>query len=220
VAVLIPLFPLQHVLLPGMPLPLHIFQPRYRQLVADVSEPGHPGFGVVALRRGRDTDHDVAAADLADVGTVAEIVEREPYPDGRIDLLAVGTRRFRVQTIYADQSPYLSADVEWLPEEFGAVEPGLLPAVRSGCRAYLAALSRLGLRNEDDLAHDPLKLSYQVAAHLQLPLAERLALLAAPTVAERLDAERRLLRRETALLEATGTIPMPVQALRSVLGAD
>jgi hypothetical protein len=84
----------------------------------------------------------------------------------------------------------------------------------------LTRLAGLGLRAEDDLSHDPLKLSYQVAAHLQLPLDERLRLLDQPTVAARLNAERELLRREIALLSATRAIPVPPRVIGSVFGAS
>ncbi|MGI8882433.1 MAG: LON peptidase substrate-binding domain-containing protein [Jatrophihabitans sp.] len=212
----VPIFPLQFVLLPGMPLPLHIFEPRYRQLVADVTAVGQsPCFGVVALRRGGETDHDV---DLAEVGTVAEIVEREPYPDGRVDLLTVGTRRFRVVSVQHGVAPYMCAEIEWLPEEFGSIDASLLGAVRRECRQYLSLLASLGVHTEDDLSHDPLKLSYEVAAHLQLPMAERVRLLSADTVADRLREECDLLRRELALLTATHAVPVSPQSFRSVFG--
>jgi uncharacterized protein len=205
------------VLLPGMPLPLHIFEDRYRQMVADIAETPPAAFGVVTLTRGAPSDTDVS---VADVGTVAEVVESEPYPDGRVDLLTVGTRRFRVLEVDAQTRPYLCAQVQWLAEEFGAVDANLLGQVRRSCRIYLARLAALGLRAENDLSHDPLKLSYEVAARLQLPMEERLELLRGPTVADRLRAELDLLAREVALLGATRAIPVPPQALRSVLGAS
>jgi Lon protease-like protein len=170
----------------------------------------------VTLRRGTEADKEVV---IATVGTVADIVEREPYPDGRIDLLTVGTRRFRIVAVDTE-APYLRAEVQWLEEEFGTVQAGLLGDVRRDCRIYLSRLAGLGLRAEDDLSHDPLKLSYQVAAHLQLPLDERLRLLDQPTVAARLAAERELLRREIALLSATRAIPVPPRVIGSVFGAS
>ncbi len=211
-----PIFPLQFVLLPGMPLPLHIFEPRYRQLVADVTAEGQPAcFGVVALRHGRETEHEV---DIADVGTVAEIVEREPYPDGRVDLLTVGTRRFRVLAVHQGLAPYLCAEIEWLTEEFGSIDAALLGTVRRDCREYLNRLADLGVQTDDELSHDPLKLSYEVATRLQLPMTERVRLLAADTVADRLRAECGLLRREIALLTATHAIPVSAQSFRSMFG--
>jgi Lon protease-like protein len=131
----------------------------------------------------------------------------------------VGTRRFRIVSVDA-KAAYLRAEVEWLEEEFGKIEAGLLGDVRRNCRSYLTRLAGLGLRAEDDLSHDPLKLSYQVAAHLQLPLDERLRLLDQPTVAARLNAERELLRREIALLSATRAIPVPPRVIGSVFGAS
>ncbi len=111
----IPVFPLDHVLLPGLPLPLHIFEPRYRQMLADI-EAARGGFGIVALSRGSETSADV---DFAKIGTLAEILEKEPYPDGSCDLLTVGSRRFRIVDVDSSAKPYLQAQVEWLSEDDG-----------------------------------------------------------------------------------------------------
>src|SRR3954471_17351825 len=85
VAEVIPLFPLSHVLLPGMPLPLHIFEQRYRELLEDLgTAPGGARFGVVALRSGTEAlvpHTDYAPPDVEEIGTLAEILEVEAKDD-------------------------------------------------------------------------------------------------------------------------------------------
>ncbi len=117
----IQLFPLHTVLAPGIALPLHVFEERYRRMVRrclDASEP----FGIVLIHRGREVatptgDSPVLA--LADVGTFAEIREASLHPDGRWDLLVVGSGRFRVRRLSVDPSWALEADVEPVPDERG-----------------------------------------------------------------------------------------------------
>ena len=155
------------------------------------------------------------ARSLAAVGTVAEIVEVEPYEDGRSDLLTIGSRRFRILAINRDLS-YLRAEIEWLDESDGEIRPGLTAAARELCGLYLRALARLARREvtEDVLAADPLRLSYQVAAQLRLPNSERQQLLEATTAADRLGYGLHLLRREIALITQTRSIPVSPRVLQ------
>jgi Lon protease-like protein len=109
----IPLFPLHTVLFPGVALPLHIFEERYRVMVARCLEADAP-FGIVLIRDGRD----VGGGDLsiAGVGTFAAIREAERLADGRYDLLTVGVGRFAIRSVDTDREPYLVATVEPLAE--------------------------------------------------------------------------------------------------------
>lgn len=235
----LPLFPLDLVLLPGLPLPLHVFEPRYRQLVTDVSTGAGDGpgrFGVVLGRAAaRDTfprpvsSRSAAAvlpspaggtgAQLAGIGTVAEIVENEPYPDGRCDLLTVGSRRFRIVDVDTTTRPYLSASVEYLDEPVGDDAPRLVPRARALIGRYLAALSKVS----DDVdvpdayrggaAIDATHLSYQIAAQIQLALPEQQRLLAAPSATDRLRAEIALVRRELAIFSHVTAVPVSTRSL-------
>ena len=115
----IPLFPLHTVLAPGIALPLHIFEPRYRTLVRHCLDNEAP-FGIVLIREGSEVappDGAQANLSIAGVGTLAEIREAEKFSDGRWNLLVVGTSRFGVRNVFADRAPYLVADVELLPDE-------------------------------------------------------------------------------------------------------
>ena len=113
----IPLFPLHTVLCPGIVLPLHIFEERYRALVRHCLDTGLP-FGVVLIRDGREVGAG-SVATLAGVGAFAEIRRAGRYPDGRFDLLAAATGRFAIESVDAMKAPYLVADVTPLDDEMG-----------------------------------------------------------------------------------------------------
>src|SRR6478672_4956154 len=113
----IPLFPLHTVLCPGIVLPLHIVEDRYRALTRHCLDTGAP-FGVVLIRDGREVGADRSLA-LAGVGALVEIREAGRYPDGRYDLLAAATCRFAIDTVDPAREPYLVADVTPLEDEVG-----------------------------------------------------------------------------------------------------
>jgi uncharacterized protein len=112
----LPLFPLNTVLCPGIALPLHIFEDRYRALVRHCLESQSP-FGVVLIREGREVG--TGAISFTGIGTIAEIRDAGAYDDGRYDLLVVGTKRFEIRRVLSGRRPYLMADVEVLGEDVG-----------------------------------------------------------------------------------------------------
>jgi uncharacterized protein len=113
----IPLFPLHQVLCPGIVLPLHIFEDRYRAMTRHCLDTGEP-FGVVLIRDGTEVGTK-GVATLAGVGAFAEIREAGRYPDGRYDLLAAATGRFVIDSVDAQREPYLLAEVTPLDDEIG-----------------------------------------------------------------------------------------------------
>lgn len=209
---MLPLFPLGSVLYPGLLLPLHIFEDRYRKLVRDLlAEPEPRRFGVIAIREGRETGADGVSA-LYDVGctaTVRQVIEQE---DGRFYLITVGTQRFRVAEIDRSE-PYLRGQVDYLPEDTGDREAALLAAqqVQSGFRVYLDALAERGATkvSAPDLPDEPVQLSYLVAASVMVNLGDKQALLAQPDALHRLTTERALLSRENAMLRSLTSAPAP-----------
>jgi Lon protease-like protein len=222
---LIALFPLGSVLLPGMPLPLHIFEQRYRQLLDDLaSAPDGARFGVVALRSGTETldiHGSAGTPDVATIGTLAEILEIERKEDGSSDVLSVGSRRFVVESLVADGKPYLRAQVRFLDEDDGTLDHDCAARVRELITAYDALLTRLaGRATGGELPVDPSQLAYQIAARLPLLPADRQSLLEIDTTAERLARLNRLLRREIALLRHTRTIAVAPAVVRLVGGAN
>ena len=109
----LPLFPLNTVLCPGIALPLHVFEDRYRALVRHCLETTSP-FGIVLIREGRKVGPP--AVSFRGVGTIAEIRDAGRHEDGRFDLLVVGTRRFGIRRVVDAPKPYLVADVDILDE--------------------------------------------------------------------------------------------------------
>jgi Lon protease-like protein len=208
----LPLFPLGTVLYPGMLLPLHIFEDRYRRLVRDLLEGPEPRrFGVIAIRKGRETGVD-GIQSLYEIGCTATLRRVEEYQDGRFDLVTVGTQRFRLLTL--DQTlPYLQGEIEMLADEAvdAAAAAAAALAVQIAFRAYLDALTAGGgatVRIED-LPDEPVLLSFIVAAAMVIDLPERQGLLDEPDVLRRLGAERAVLSRETAMLRTTTSRPAP-----------
>jgi hypothetical protein len=210
----LPLFPLSTVLFPGMRLPLHVFEDRYRLLVAHLREQPEPQrFGVVAIRKGREVGADGVTA-LHEVGCVAAVRQVTPHADGRFDLTAVGTERFRLLRV-DHELPYFRGEVEPLPDETGTGKDDALAfavnRAQAGFRGYLNALADRGgsVISVADLPDEAVLLSYVIGAAMIIDLAERQSLLAAPTAGERLKLERSLLVRETAMLRATTSRPAP-----------
>ncbi len=224
---LLPLFPLSTVLFPGMRLPLHIFEERYRALAAHLlTQPEERRqFGVIAIRRGREVGADGITA-LHEVGCVTTVRQMAEHADGRFDLGTVGTQRFRLLRV-DDSLPYFQGEVELLADE--GAPPGddgqgpraeelafATGRVQEGFRAYLNALADRGggVISIADLPDEPVLLSYVVGAAMIIDLPERQSLLAAPTALDRLRLERSLLVRETAMLRATTSRPAPDYAFQ------
>ncbi len=113
----IPLFPLHTVLCPGIVLPLHVFEDRYRALTRHCLATGTP-FGIVLIREGKEVGTEPVPP-LADVGALVEIREAGRYPDGRYDLLAAATGRFAIDSVDPGRAPYLVADVTPLEDDIG-----------------------------------------------------------------------------------------------------
>lgn len=157
------MFPLSSVLFPGGVLPLHVFEPRYRRLVADVLA-ADDRFGVVLIERGSE----VGGGDQrTQVGTVAEIVQIEETEDGRMLVVAVGRERIRV-VHWLDDDPYPLAEVESLPDTDGNGQLAPILAKTLAARRRLLALAmEMGVDDqilELDLPEDPLQASWLLCA--------------------------------------------------------
>jgi hypothetical protein len=199
----LPLFPLGTVLVPGLVLPLHVFEPRYRVLIQALMalpEGAPRQFGVIAIRSGREVGADGARA-LYDVGCTAELREVTPYDDGRFDIVGVGDSRFRLQGLDTDAgTPYHTGLVDLIREQDG---DGPLEALTvKVIREFAGYRAALGVE-VTDLPRDPQVVSYLVAAAVVLDLPDRQALLEQPTTVDRLRAEVELVRRELPAVDLT-----------------
>jgi Lon protease-like protein len=222
-AELIPLFPLDLVLMPGAPQELHLFEHRYRRMLTDAQDAAREAgggvraaFGIVSLQRGTETSDRQA---VADVGTIGEIVQVQTYPDGTSDLLLVGSDRFRILAVDTEL-PYLRATVEFLDEVEGASDAELEDLgemARELFQSYSLGLQSLTGRPEDELsATDNIGLSFEISSRIRLETVARQRLLAAPDAAARLRRCLALLHRELTLLRSTRSVPIAAQALQIV----
>jgi Lon protease-like protein len=205
------LFPLNTVLFPGAVLNLHIFEPRYKQMVAECIEGGE-AFGVCLIREG-DEAGDPAVMPY-EIGTTAEIGDVTPLENGRYYISTVGRRRFRVERVVA-REPYLTVDVSYLAEEEaedGATVAALVDEIRSVFRDYLRLLVEFsGMHADIELPDDPVDASFLIGDALQVADAMKQQLLELSSTEQRLTVElgflRRLLPQLRALLERKRETP-------------
>lgn len=196
-----PMFPLGSVLLPGQMLPLHVFEPRYLQMMADCLREHDREFGVVLIERGSE----VGGGDRRSVhGTVARMVQIGEIGDGRLLVVCVGTRRIRVNSWLPDD-PYPLADVDEWPDSWSDDErtDGSLADLRATIATVWARVRRahalaveLGDRSAGatlELSDDPLEASYQLAGLLPVGPVDQHQLLVAAGPVARIEHVARLL---------------------------
>ena len=223
----LPLFPLHTVLFPHLPLPLQVFEERYRAMTADLVAEDSPYAGKFVVSMITDGAEVGGEATTREIGTICELRSAERHADGRWSILAVGVARARLGAI-DDSGPYAIVDTVELEEAAGTEAPALVPAVQQALDAYLATVKRFVARaasvgehaNESaqvsasldevlkpiHLPEDPVAASYAVGGVLQVELLRKQRLLELPDAASRLTVELDLLRRETRLL-ADGELP-------------
>ena len=188
------LFPLNAVLFPGAVLNLHVFEPRYKQLIGECLESGE-GFGVVLIREGQEAgDPDV---EPHDVGSIAEIREVTPLPFGRFYVTTVGRKRFSIREIVS-REPYLLVEADVLDEDdrLDARTAQLRDDVRELFLNYVELIVQFsGQESAVDLPGDPQTTSYLVGDALQVSDKIKQRLLEVNSTKERLELEREFLQR-------------------------
>ncbi|GAB1514398.1 LON peptidase substrate-binding domain-containing protein [Actinophytocola sp. KF-1] len=220
----LPLFPLQTVLLPGVTLPLHIFEPRYRQLTVDLITGTVPEkrFGVVALAPSAGVE--VTSLDqLKPVGCAAILRQASRLPDGRFDIVTLGEHRFRLLSVDSEAAPYLMGTVEWLPD-VPAMIPGqrvpddtvraLIASARAAYRRYCQAAWQQGDWTEPAEDVDVASLAHLLATDCLLPLEDRQRILEETRPLHRLRLVTQLLSREAGILATLHAVPAPPADLR------
>lgn len=199
----IPLFPLETVLFPYTALPLHVFEPRYREMVLYCLEHDSP-FGVVLIREGSEMGDP--SVEPHEIGTLARIGRLRRLPDGRFHLLALGEERFQIVRLIRGESPYLKAQVRlWRDfEPFSwEEEQRLAEEVAAQFRQFLKkAFEASGLRvDEIELPQNPTALSFAIAGTLQLEIPLRQYLLELQDTMERLRLVQQILQNLEAVFE-------------------
>lgn len=209
----LPLFPLGTVLFPGSAMPLHVFEDRYRALVADLlelpaDEPRH--FGIIGIELGHEVGA-MAAHQLCEVGCIAEVRTVRRHDDGRYDILVEGGSRFRVDDLLAaeDDRPYLCAEATPLPDELGEDAESFAERAGRLFTVYHERLKRLGVPSDaqDDFPAEPLPLSYAISAAILTDRHDKQELLEADHAAARLERVGELLRRENRVLSTLPLLP-------------
>lgn len=211
----IPLFPLKNVVLfPGMVLPLHIFEMRYREMINRCIDERLP-FGVVLIKEGQEVG---AAAVPHAMGTLAKIVRVERLEDGCLNITTIGTERFQIQTV-AQQHRYLTATVRTIPTINGSTKVAIELAQKMRPRLYqyvewLSKANNADLKL-DRLPEEPMTLAFLVAIALQVSPTQKQALLEQPGVPEMLVNELNLLAHENMMLRYMVETQSQVQAMNA-----
>lgn len=208
----VPLFPLSTVLLPDASLPLHIFEPRYRQLTIDLVTGAVPGrsFGVIALKQVLGS-----IKETHDIGCTALLLEARRLPEGRFDIVTRGEKRFRLLDIDDTSAPYLLGRIEWMPDTESPAQRSMLVttlarAAREAHRRYCCAAWRHGDWHEPKQDVDIAALAHLLAANCLLTLEDRQSLLEERDPVDRLRLVRTLLVREAAFLRSLRAVPIPL----------
>ncbi len=205
-----PMFALQSVLLPGSPLPLQVFEPRYLAMLETVIE-GDQQMGVVLIERGGE----VGGGDVrCDVATMARVVEARHLADGRLLVMALGDRRIRVRRWLVDDPHPWAETEDWPdePEPASARNPELIDelaglvteARRLAFRLQIGhrAHAEAGEPDPVELGRDLALASYRAAALAPLGPLDRFEVLRTPTATERLAVAHRVVADATELLRA------------------
>lgn len=199
----LPLFPLNTVLFPGMPLSLHIFEDRYKQMINYCLETREP-FGVVLIESGAEALGPLAQPHL--IGCTAHITQVQPLAGGRMNIIAVGQDRFQIESLNFETESYLTGQVEILPLQNDNPD-ALVPVghkLRPLLKHYLQLLAQADNLQFDfqQLPTDALALVYLAAFLLQIPADQKQELLDMMDARELAGAVLAAYRRETVLLDA------------------
>lgn len=206
---LLPLFPLGMVLYPGTTVPLHLFEPRYRQLLKDVRE-DDGRFGIICAIPGVDE----RALPAGRVGCIAEVRDVEMLDDGRANILVDGRERFMLDRFVADAAPYHVAEVTTFDDDTGDSPVAVAVAsddVVSNFRRVVRAVHTL---NDDDdpppsLPDDPAQIAFAIAGMVDFDLAQRQALLESRSPMARLTLVDGVLRKVLPDLELRAAMHKP-----------
>ncbi len=210
-SMLLSLFPLNLVLFPGMPLPLHICEERYKAMIGECLDTEQP-FGVVLIKEGLEVGEP---ADPFMIGTSARIVRVEHLDDGRMNMLTLGERRFQVMEI-TQKVPHLVGRIQYLDEEPGDTPSEMLAEFVEGYSAYLRNIEALsgGWTANAQLPREPVLLSYALAGSLDIPTGVRQQILESATAAQRLEILAPLLKRGNEILHEEVVKRNPFQGPR------
>jgi len=208
--VTIPIFPLTTVLLPGMSLPLHIFEARYRQLVTDLLQMPETEriFGVVAIKAGWEVGANNLPI-LHSIGTVAKVRKIKHLPDGKFDIATAGGDRFLIQEISQKKAPYLMARVNYLAPVENSTNQNLINSAQQAYTNYLRIIGESTASVYSQLPNEAGPLANLLSATLTGNILEQQKLLEMNSVEEKLKTLTVIFKREAILLQTVPSIPAP-----------
>lgn len=192
----LPLFPLPVVLFPGVPLPLHIFEPRYRQMLDDIGQTNN-FFGLVYFD---STTADRDLPTVGQIGCVAEVTETQAFPDGRSNILTIGVVRYRIVSYVERDTPYFVARVDFF-EDDDDNEKSLTNAAGEVAETFTRIARAVRTINDERMSlpdisdTEPQRLSFLVAAAMEIEVEVKQELLELRSTAERLERLKGMLHR-------------------------
>jgi Lon protease-like protein len=230
----LPYFPLHTVVFPHLPLPIHVFEERYRAMAIDLTADESPSAGRFVVSMIVDGPEAGGDASTRPFGTICEVRSAERFADGRWVLLAVGIGRARLGAV--DRSgPYALVEADPVDEPAGDGAEGMLAPAQRALDQYMATVKRFVARTASvgnaaqettdvaasldqvlkpiRLPDDPVAASYAIGGVLQIELSRKQHLLELPDAAARLRAELELLRSESRLLDDAALPPVQTSDL-------
>jgi Lon protease-like protein len=184
----LPVFPLPVVLFPGIPLPLHIFEPRYRQMLEDIRHTNN----LFGLSYFDSTTSERELPAIGDVGCVAEVTESQTLPDGRSNILTIGVVRYRIESYVERGDPYFVARVKFF--EDNDEDDGILVKAAEEVADTFTRIARAVRTINDERVNlpdisgtEPQRLSFLVAAAMEVEVEVKQELLELLSTLERLQ---------------------------------
>lgn len=206
---MLPIFPLNTVLMPHQLMPLHIFENRYRRLMADLLAlpESEQRFGIVSIVKGSETNEDLPQ--LAEIGTIAVLRKTTSNPDGTFEITVIGGERFDIKSISISKAPYLIGEVRTRKETPTNFDKATITLAQEKCIDFMMMVDADNDNASRSLPDEPSALSFLIAGLLPLTSIEQQGLLNIDDANLRLKAVMKIINRETILMQEIPSVPAP-----------
>ena len=206
---MLPIFPLNTVLMPHQLMPLHIFENRYRRLMADLLAlpESEQRFGIVSIVKGSETNEDLPQ--LAEIGTIAVLRKTTVNPDGTFEITVIGGERFDIKSISVSKAPYLIGEVRTRKETPISFDKDTITLAQEKCIDFMMMVDADNDNASRALPDEPSALSFLIAGLLPLTSIEQQGLLNIDDANLRLKAVMKIINRETILMQEIPSVPAP-----------
>ncbi|CAB4573264.1 unannotated protein [freshwater metagenome] len=206
---MLPIFPLNTVLMPHQLMPLHIFENRYRRLMADLLAlpESEQRFGIVSIVKGSETNEDLPQ--LAEIGTIAVLRKTTSNPDGTFEITVIGGERFDIKSISVSKAPYLIGEVRTRKETPISFDKDTITLAQEKCIDFMMMVDADNDNASRALPDEPSALSFLIAGLLPLTSIEQQGLLNIDDANLRLKAVMKIINRETILMQEIPSVPAP-----------